>query len=368
MADSISVEIRNLLQIMVEQDASDLHLRVGSPPYFRIRTEIYQTDSAKLTQEDLWRFVKEILNEKQLERFNKGEEVDLSIGIHDFGRFRTNVFFNRGSPGIVVRKINLKIPTLEELQLPQAIGRIADIRQGLVCVVGPTGCGKSTTLAALIHRINQSRRCHIVTIEDPIEFLHKNINSIVTQREIGTDCSDFSTALKFALRQDPDVILVGELRDVETIRTGMQAAETGHLVLTTLHTNNAAQTIERIIEFFPHEQHQFVKIQLTLFLKAVVAQKIVPRADGSGLIATCEIMFMSPVVQKLIFENKIKMIKSIIHHSVNEGMQTFDQDLVSLVNDGIVKFEDARVTSEIPDSFHMAMKGFFSDIASSVFE
>lgn len=358
----------DLLKIMKEQDATDLHLRVGGPPYYRINKEMYPAQMDPLTIDQMWEIMGEMLDERQLELLREKNEVDGSMGVRELGRFRINAFLNRGSPGAVLRKISHEIPDLQTLQLPESLERIAGFRQGLVCVVGATGSGKSTTLAAIIHRINQTRRAHIITIEDPIEYLHRDIHCVITQREVGTDCRGFAPALRAALRQDPDIILVGEMRDAETVQIGIQASETGHVVFSTLHTNNASQTVDRMLKYFPPESENFMRLQLALYLKSVVAQKLVPRADGSGMIAACEIMFNSTVVAKMIRENRINMIKSVIHHSMNEGMQTFDQDLVSMVNDGLISFEVARDASEIPDSFQMAMKGFFSDISQSVFE
>lgn len=361
--------LEEILQQAMQQRASDVHLHIGSPPMLRLHGELVTPPGfAVLTPDDLKNAADRILRPEQKERFASGEEIDTSFSVPHVGRFRTNVFRQRGSLGIVLRRVNSEIPTVTDLNLPPAVASLTRFHAGLVLVTGVTGSGKSSTLASIIDLLNEERCAHIVTIEDPIEYLYQNKRSIITQREIGQDTLDFAHALKAVLRQDPDVILIGEMRDAETIKAAITAAETGHLVLSTLHTTTAPQTIERILEYFSEDMRPVLRQQIAFHLRAVISQRLVPRLDGQGMLPAVELLFMNPLVRKLILESKMGLIKSIIHNAGNEGMQTFDQHLVALYNAGLVSYEEAQIASSNPDAFHMFCQGFFSDIVQGIYD
>jgi len=319
-----------------EEKASDLHLTVGVPPVMRIYGELVFCEMEVLTPEATKNLADEFLSREQKALLEKEGQVDLSLSIARIGRFRVNVFKQRGSIGLAVRLIPHDIPAFNELNLPSVVQTMAEKDSGFVLVTGPAGSGKSTTLAAIIDIINSHRNCHIITLEDPIEFLHRHKKSIVNQREIGTDSQSFSAALRAALRQDPDVILVGEMRDLETISTALTAAETGHLVLSTLHTNSAAQTIDRIIDVFPPHQQQQVRIQLANTLVGVVAQRLIPRVDKQGLIPAVEVMISTPAIRNLIREGKTHQIYSLIQTGSKYGMQTMENSIQNLYAKGLI--------------------------------
>lgn len=361
-------EYARLLRAAAERGASDLHLHIGSPPMVRTAELEVLDGFAKITPDYLAGLAEWIMNEKERARFEEGEEVDTSIGVAGVGRFRANIYRQRGSIGIVLRRIENRIPSFEELCLPPVVEYLTRFERGLVLVTGTTGSGKSTTLAAMVDYINEHKRVHIVTIEDPIEYLHRNKQGIVTQREIGKDTKDFAHALRAVMRQDPDVILIGEMRDAETIQAALTAAETGHLVFSTLHTATAPQTVERILEYFPGALRPVIQKQLALFLIGVVSQRLLSRADGSGLIPAVEVMLNNPIVRKCLLQGKVENLKSVIHHSNNEGMQTFDQHLVQLYNSGLVSFEEAAAASSNMDNFHLMCRGFFGDVSAGMLD
>ncbi|GAW94129.1 type IV pilus twitching motility protein PilT [Calderihabitans maritimus] len=335
------MKIDEILRMAVDQKASDIHLTVGLPPVFRCNGDLIPQQSFDpLQYEDTLKMAREILSEKQHQEFMEKGELDLAYSLRGVGRFRVNVYRQRGSVGLAIRIINNQIKSLDELGLPPVLKELARKSKGLVLVTGPTGSGKSTTLAAMIDLINRERRCHIITLEDPIEYMHQHQKSIINQREIGSDTRSFADALRAALRQDPDVLLVGEMRDLETIATAITAAETGHLVLATLHTSSAPQTIDRIIDVFPPHQQQQVRIQLAETLQGVVAQQLVPRADGLGRVVAVEVLVATPAVRNLIREGKTHQILSAIQTGGKYGMQSMDSALKKLYQQGLITAED----------------------------
>lgn len=323
-----------ILRKALEKKISDVHLTVGLPPIIRLDGRLINLDMDKLMPKDLADMVKNLLDKDQMVQLDDKGDVDISYSITKVGRFRINIFKQRGSFAIAVRVVDLEIPEIDDLGLPSVIKEFSDLRRGLVLVTGPTGSGKSTTLAAMINRMNQQRHEHIITIEDPIEFLHKHKKCIINQREIGEDSKSFSTALISSLRQDPDIILVGEMRDLDTISTAITAAETGHLVLSTVHTIGAANTIERIVDVFPSYQQEQIKVQLASVLKGVITQQIMPKAYEDGRTVAFEIMRSTPAVQNLIREGKTHQINTILQTKSDLGMRTMDSSLIDMYKNG----------------------------------
>lgn len=330
------MSLRELLELAVKNNASDLHLTTGISPVMRIYGKLVPIEMDALIPDDTKNYSDEVLTGKQKQQLEDEGQIDLSLSLSHIGRFRINIFRQRGSIGIAARTIPHTIPSLDKLNLPSTIGALAKKENGLILVTGPAGSGKSTTLASMIDIINTERNCHIITLEDPIEFLHKHKKSIVNQREIHTDSDSFPSALRASLRQDPDVILVGEMRDLETISTAITAAETGHLVLSTLHTNNAYQTIDRIIDVFPPHQQQQVRIQLANTLIGVVSQRLLPRSDKKGLIPAVEILITTPAIKNLIREGKTHQIFSSIQTGAKFGMLTMENSLQLLATKGYI--------------------------------
>jgi twitching motility protein PilT len=354
------MHVNDLLKIAVEQGASDLHLKVGTYPMMRIGGRLRPVrDDKPLDHEDVVAMSAAIMSTQQREKFKETQEVDLAYSVPGLGRFRCNIFQQRGTIGLVLRVIPMQIRTVDELDLPQVLKKIAEEERGLVLVTGTTGSGKSTTLAALIDHINKTRSAHVMTVEDPIEFLHRDNKSMVNQREVAVDTKSFAHALRSALRQDPDVILVGEMRDFETIETGLLAAETGHLVFSTLHTLDATETINRIIAVFPPHQQKQIRLQLASVLKAVISQRLLPRADGRGRAPAIEVLISTPFVRDCIVDkDKTHLIHTAIATGTSQyGMQTFDQSIFSLCERGIVSYEEAlRWVSKV-DEFKLKMQG-----------
>lgn len=332
--------LNDLLIRTLELKASDLHLTVGIQPTVRVNGKLIPIGPNKLMPEDIREFAKEILGER-FERYNQIGEADTSYSVQGVGRFRVNVFKQRNSDAISLRVITLKVPTLDELKHPRILKDLVEKQRGLVLVTGPTGSGKSTSLAAMINEINSTRQAHIVTLEDPIEYLHKHNKCIINQREIGKDSKSYKSALKAILREDPDVILVGEMRDLETISTAITAAETGHLVLSTLHTIGATKTIDRIIDVFPPHQQQQIKIQLASVLQAVISQQLLPNIRGDGRIAALEVMVITPGIQNLIREGKTQQIESAVQTGNKYGMKTMDMAISELYKKGVISKETA---------------------------
>lgn len=319
-----------LIRMMFDKGGSDLHLTVGLPPTLRIHGKMVKTDLEKLKPDTCQNLIYSVLTDEQKERFERDNELDSSFGIQGVGRVRLNVFMQRGAVGAVMRNIPSQIIPFEDLGLPPAVKEIVNFPKGLVLVTGPTGSGKSTTLAAMIDHINRTRTDHIITIEDPIEFVHPHRSCVVNQREVGSDTQTFARALKYVLRQDPDIILVGEMRDLETVEAALTIAETGHLVFATLHTTDAIQTINRIVDVFPAGQQPQVRAQLSFVLMAVLAQQLLPTIAGDGRVAATEVLIVTPAVRNLIREEKVHQISSVMQTGQEVGMQTMNQSLYDL--------------------------------------
>ncbi len=357
------MELNDILTVAVKAKGSDIHIKTGLPPIVRIDGRLHPIPNApRLTPEIVATMAHSMMNQRQRQIFEEHWEVDLAYAIPGLGRFRVSAYHQRGTVAMVFRVITMAIPSLEALNLPPVLKKICAEERGLVLVTGTTGSGKSSTLAAMIDYINQSRTCNIITVEDPVEFLHRDNKSIISQREVGCDTQTFASALKGALRQDPDVILVGEMRDLETIETAMTAAETGHLVMSTLHTMDAAETVNRIIGVFPPFHQRQVRIQLAGILKGVISQRLVPKADGKGRVPAVEVMLGTARVRECIDdENKTKEIHDAIAQGyVSYGMQTFDQSLMKLLTSGLITYEEAMRQSSNPDDFALKMSGISS--------
>lgn len=341
--------IEKLLQLVVESGASDLHLASNEPPILRVNGILQRTDFAAFNSEQVKSLCFEFLNKHQQEILSSTHEIDLAYGVEGLGRFRINIYKDRIGYAAALRTISEKIPTLDQLKLPTITKNIAQLPRGLVLVTGPTGSGKSTSLAAIVDWINTHRAEHILTIEDPIEFVHKSKKSLINQREVGNDTHSFSAALRSALREDPDVILIGEMRDLETISLAVTAAETGHLVFGTLHTSSAATTIDRLIDVFPPEQQTQIRIQLSNSLKSVLSQTLIPKRDGKGRTMAMEIMIVNPAISNLIREGKTSQIYSAIQTGRKEGMQTLESSLAELFKQGLVRIEEILARSSKVD-------------------
>ena len=357
------MHIDDLLRIAIERKASDLHLKVGNYPCLRVDGELRpMTESPRVSPEDMLNMAFSMMSNRQKQRFKETADLDLAYGVAGMGRFRVNVFQQRGNVGLVLRVIPTKIRTIEELALPRICSLICDERRGMVLVTGTTGSGKSTSLAAMVDRINSTRADHIITIEDPIEYLHRDKKGFVNQREVEVDTHSFGTALRAALRQDPDVILVGEMRDQETIGTALLAAETGHMVFSTLHTLDATETIQRIIAVFPPPEQKQIRLQMATTLKAVVSQRLVRKADGVGRVPAVEVLIATAFVRDCIVNpDKTKMIRDAIATGTSQyGMQTFDQSLYDLYTQGLVTYEEALHQATNPDEFKLRVSGISS--------
>jgi twitching motility protein PilT len=357
------MHIDDLLRIAMERKASDLHLKVGNYPHVRVDGELVPlTDQPRISAEEMLNMAFSMMSNRQKQKFKESAELDMAYGVAGLGRFRVNVFQQRGNVGLVLRVIPTKIRALEELYLPKVIEHICDEQRGLVLVTGVTGSGKSTTLAAMLDRINSGRPEHIITIEDPIEFLHRDKKGFVNQREVEVDTPSFGSALRASLRQDPDVILVGEMRDLETISTALHAAETGHLVFSTLHTLDAVETINRIISVFPPPEQKQIRMQLAATLRSVVSQRLVKRADGAGRVPAVEVLISTAFVRECIMTpEKTRMIRETIALGTSQyGMQTFDQSLYDLFQQGLITYETALENASNPDDFKLKIQGIAS--------
>ena len=356
----MAISIDDLLRRAVENRASDLHLKVGNHPYLRVDGILNGlTDVPRITPEEMLSMAFSMMTNRQKQKFKETAELDMAYGVAGLGRFRVNVFQQRGNVGMVLRVIPTKIRTIEELELPRVLSQICEEQRGLILTTGTTGSGKSTTLAAMIDRINSLRAEHIITIEDPIEYLHRDKKGVINQREVEVDTSSFSTALRAALRQDPDVVLVGEMRDLETISTALLAAETGHLVLSTLHTLDATETIQRIIAVFPPPEQKQIRLQLAGTLKAVISQRLVRKADGSGRVPAVEVMVCTGYIRDCIINpDKTRMIRDAIAAGTSQyGMQTFDQSLFDLYSRNLITLEEALMRASNPDDFRLRVQG-----------
>jgi twitching motility protein PilT len=352
------LEIQALLAMAVEQKASDIHIKAGSPPYLRVDGVLYEADFPRLSPTDVVEIAFTLMDEKQARAFHDTNESDFAYSVAGLGRFRANVFKQRGTIGIAIRRVlTKKIPNFEELGLPPVMKRLADEARGLVLITGPTGSGKTTSLAAVVDWLNENKRLNIITVEDPIEILHVDKKCIVHQREIGTDTDSYREALRHITRQDPDVILIGEMRDVETVTSAMNIAMTGHLVLSTFHTQDTTETVNRMIDFFPSTQQKQVRITLTSILAGVISQILLPRCDTSGRVPAVEVMVMNGrLAETLLNEEPTSIMREIIADGEFYGMQTFNQSLVSLYADGLIDFQTAMKASNQPHDFILMAK------------
>ena len=344
------LSLRVLLQEMIQRGASDLHVTVGNPPKIRVDGDLMNSKiNHVLTPKDTLSIAYSILTENQKKRFEVDDELDFSFGVQNLSRFRGNVYKQRGCVAMAIRQIPYEIVSLEKLGMPPIVSKLAERPRGLVLVTGPTGSGKSTTLAAMVDKVNRERKGHIITIEDPIEFIHRHQNCIINQREVGADTKSFTSALKYALRQDPDIVLIGEMRDLETISAAVTIAETGHLVFATLHTNSAAESINRMVDVFPSHQQAQIRAQLAFVLEGVLTQTLLPRAKGKGRVAACEIMVCTPAIRAVIRDEKIHQIYSLMQAGKKYGMQTMNDSLQLLYMKGEVTLEEALKRSGDPN-------------------
>ena len=351
--------LREALEELVRRGGSDLHLKVGRPPVVRVNGDLFDTSLPVLRPEDIKRCAEQTLSPKQRESFAERKEIDFAIGVQGLGRFRTNIFQQRGTLGMAFRAIPVDVPALETLELPAVLGELALLPRGLILVTGITGSGKSTTLAAMLRRLNEQRAVNIVTIEDPIEFLHRDLKSMVSQREVGADTLSFHDALRHVLRQDPDVIMLGEIRDRPSMETVLKAADTGHMVLSTLHTTDAAQTINRIISFFPPHQHAEIRQVLANALKAIISLRLIPRADKPGRVPAAEVLVNTATISELIRKGDelVTIPDHIAEGRVQYGMQSFDQSLLDLYSKGWISYEWAMHYASNPSEFALRVSG-----------
>lgn len=346
--------IDELLAVVVEKEASDLHLKAGVPPAIRVDGELYLLDEDKVSPDDMKEYAASVMTDRQIAIFSEQNEIDFAYSSPGIGRYRVNIFRQRGTISIAMRQVVSKIPSFEDLLLPPILKRLSLEPRGMILVTGATGSGKTTTLATMIDYINQNVRRHVVTVEDPIEIMHTDNKAIINQREVGIDTRSYSTALKYVLRQDPDVILIGEMRDLETVRTALTAAQTGHLVLSTLHTIDVNETVNRIIDFFPLHQQKQVRILLAGSLKGIVSQRLLPRSDGKGRVPALELMIMTKRIRDMLLDpNQTFKIQEAIKEGDYYGMQTFDQSLLKLYKDGLITLQDAASVASSPHDFKL---------------
>ena len=353
------MNLREMLVEMQGQLASDLHLRVGIRPTLRVHGRLKYLNTDPLSKDEMNEILSQVLSPDQQKRFSSRSEMDLALSVTKLGRFRINLYRQRGTPGVAIRAVNTSVPTFEELNLPDSVFELCESRRGLIIVTGTTGSGKSTTLAAMIEQINSARSENILTIEDPIEYIYKDKKSIISQREVGADTENFASALRHAFRQDPDVILIGEIRDAETMGIALAAADTGHLVLTTLHTLNVVETITRIISFFPPHQHQQIRLLLAGTIRAIMCQRLLPRSDMPGRIPAVEVMVTTGAIRDAIIDpmKTSSVLEFIEQGAVQYGMQSFDQSIMSLYRQGSITYEDAMRNATNPDDFDLRVKG-----------
>jgi twitching motility protein PilT len=356
------MNIRSVLEKMIAARASDLHLKAGTPPVVRVDGVLYTLDEPAPTSQELREVYQQMLNEEQRAHFTTHHEIDFAFGVSGLARFRANIFMQRGTPALALRHVPVEVPTIEDLGLPPAIRDLAFSPRGLVLVTGRTGSGKSTTLAAMIDTLNRTTTRNVITVEDPIEFLHRDRLSFIHQREVGLDTASFQDGLRYVLRQDPDIILVGEIRNLETMSTALMAADTGHLVMSTLHTTDVVQSIQRVISFYPPHQHDEIRQGLAANLRAVVSQRLIPRRDGAGRIPAVEVMVTTPTVREYILEpEKIPLLHTLISEGVTQyGMQTFDQSVLALLREGLITEEEALRNCNNPNELLLKLKGFAS--------
>jgi twitching motility protein PilT len=344
--------VEYLLEQTMKHKATDLHLCVGSKPLIRVNSKLQPVENSEIIKPDVIdEIVDFYLDDNKMAKLEKNKSVDLSYSVQRLGRFRCNFYYQRGTVAIAIRSLPLEIPNIESLMLPEEISRFTTKKKGLVVITGATGSGKSTTLASLISSINNTYNYHITTIEDPVEYLHKHNKSLVTQREVGSDANSFVSALRGALREDPDVVMVGEMRDMETVAVVLTAAETGHLVFSTLHTSGAVKSIDRILDVFPAGQHDQIRSQLATVLEGVVTQHLIPTKDQKGLVLACEIMMVTPAIRNLIREGKHYQINNLIQGGRSEGMHSLERELAKLCREGIIDVDEARLRAHDPQLF-----------------
>ncbi len=353
------MNIRTVLEKMIAARASDLHLKAGTPPVVRVDGVLYTLDEPPPSAQELRECGNQLLNEEQRVYFSSHSEIDFAFGVSGLARFRANIFMQRGTVALALRHVPVEVPTLDDLGLPSVIRELAFSPRGLILVTGRTGSGKSTTLAAMIDTINRTTTRNVITVEDPIEFLHRDRLSFIHQREVGLDTGSFHDGLRYVLRQDPDIILVGEIRSLETMSTALMAADTGHLVMSTLHTTDVVQSLQRIISFYPPHQHDEIRMSLAANLRAVISQRLVPRRDGAGRAPACEVMVSTPTIREYILNpEKIPLIHSIVAEGVTQyGMQTFDQSVLALLRDGVITEEEALRNCNNPNELSLKLKG-----------
>ena len=353
---------KQMMQEMLNRKASDMHLRVGLRPTVRVDGRLVYIDDQILMPEDIEKILTQILSPEQKDRFQQKREMDLALSVSKMGRFRINLYKQRGTVGVAIRQVNTKVPSFQELNLPDVIKDTANNKRGLIIVTGTTGSGKSTTLASMVEHINANRAENILTIEDPIEYIYRDKKSIISQREVGGDTESFAAALRHAFRQDPDIILIGEIRDSDTMGIALTAADTGHLVLTTLHTLNAVETISRIISFFPPHQHQQIRLLLAGTLKSIVCQRLLPRNDGPGRIPAVEVLISTGSIREAIIDpaKTANIIELIEQGAIQYGMQSFDQSIMRIYRSGLISYEEAMSQCSNPDDFDLRVKGITS--------
>jgi twitching motility protein PilT len=353
------MNIRNVLEKMIAARASDLHLKAGTPPVVRVDGVLYTLDEPPPSAQELRETANQLLNEEQRTFFASHSEIDFAFGVSGLARFRANIFMQRGTAALALRHVPVEVPTLDDLGLPAVVRDLAFSPRGLILVTGRTGSGKSTTLAAMIDTINRTTTRNVITVEDPIEFLHRDRLSFIHQREVGLDTQSFHDGLRYVLRQDPDIILVGEIRSLETMSTALMAADTGHLVMSTLHTTDVVQSLQRIISFYPPHQHDEIRMSLAANLRAVISQRLIPRRDGAGRAPACEVMVSTPTIREYILNpDKIPLIHQVVAEGVTQyGMQTFDQSVLALLREGVITEEEALRNCNNPNELSLKLKG-----------
>lgn len=362
----MGIEIKEILNIMLERKASDLHLKVGRPPMLRVDGKIEPLEMPEMNEEGIEEIIFSLMNPRQRAKFSEVNEIDLSYSPYGKARYRINAFRQRGTIEIVIRFIPKIIPLLNDLNLPEVLKKISLEARGLILVTGSTGNGKSTTIASMIQYINMNLPYHIITIEDPIEFLHIDKKSSITQRELSIDTESYAIALKYVLRQDPDVIFIGEMRDLDTVAAAVSAGETGHLVFSTLHTIDAIQTLDRLVDFFPANQQNQVRLQFSNIVTAIISMRLIEKADGKGRVPAVEIMIGTPTIKALIRENKLSSVKSVVQQGASQyGMQTFDQSLADLYKKGLITLEQALAEATSPNDLKLSLSGIISSVDSA---
>ena len=353
------MDVRTVLEKMIAAHASDLHLKIGTAPVVRVDGVLYTLDEPPPSAQQLRDVIDQLLNDEQKLHFSTHSEIDFAFGVSGLARFRANIFMQRGTPALALRHVPVEVPSIEDLNLPSVVRELAFAPRGLILVTGRTGSGKSTTLAAMIDAINRVTTRNIITVEDPIEFLHRDRQSFIHQREVGLDTRSFHEGLKYVLRQDPDIILVGEIRDLETMNTALMAADTGHLVMSTLHTTDCVQTIQRIVSFYPPHQHEELRLNIASNLRAVVSQRLVARHDGAGRVPATEVMLGTPTVREYILNpEKTPLLHSVVAEGMTQyGMQTFDQSLMGLLKEGLISEAEAIKNASNPNELELKLKG-----------